>query len=75
MADETPPDETHGDTQTDPELERVRVEKWRYKTLVKAGYPPRLARQLSRDPDVDLHKAIELLENGCPVELAEKILL
>jgi hypothetical protein len=33
------------------------------------------AHELAHRPDVDLHRAIELLERGCKPELALKILL
>ncbi|HEV8249355.1 MAG TPA: hypothetical protein VGQ15_05240 [Gaiellaceae bacterium] len=55
------------------ELERV--ERWRATELERAGYPADGAARLATRHDVDLHRAIKLVENGCPPELALKILL
>jgi hypothetical protein len=52
-----------------------RVELWRLETLLRTGYPQTLAEQLAAAHEVDLHQAVELLEHGCNVELAERILL
>ena len=43
--------------------------------LERAGYGTRAAGRLAARHDVDLHRAIELLDQGCPPELATKILL
>ena len=43
--------------------------------LERAGYEPRAAGRLAVRHDVDLHTAIDLLERGCPQDLALKILL
>jgi hypothetical protein len=48
---------------------------WRFEQLRRVGYERREARLLSRRLDVDLHRAIDLLRNGCPRELALAILL
>lgn len=50
------------------------VELWRYEQLVAAGFPAGAAFILATSPDVDLHAAVELLEHGCPVKVALKIL-
>ncbi len=55
------------------ELERV--ERWRAAELERAGYPAEAAARIAARHDVDLHRAVGLVENGCPVELALKILL
>ena len=55
------------------ELERV--ERWRAAELERAGYPADAAARLASRHDVDLHRAVELLESGCPLELALQILL
>lgn len=55
------------------ELERV--ERWRAEALERAGYPAEAARRIAARHDVDLHRAMRMLENGCPAELALKILL
>ena len=56
------------------ESEVERVERWRAQALERAGYPAEAARELSARLDVDLHRAIGMLENGCPPELALEIL-
>jgi len=57
----------------DPELEQV--ERWRAERLKRAGYPADGATELAARHDVDLHFAIDLVESGCPVETALRILL
>jgi hypothetical protein len=62
----TPPD--------DRKLEEPqRVLDWRISRLVMAGYDEASAARLARS-GVDLHTAVGLLERGCPVELALRIL-
>jgi len=51
------------------------VHRWRLEQLLAAGYPPRDAEMLSERADVDLHLAVCLVEAGCPVETALRILL
>ena len=60
-------------TRTDTELELV--EQWRLEALRRAGYDAEAATILAASHDVDLHSAIELLERGCPTDLALQILL
>ena len=55
--------------------EMERIERWRAEELERAGYEPRAAGRLAVRHDVDLHSAIELLERGCPTDLALRILL
>jgi hypothetical protein len=50
------------------------VASWRRDQLVRAGFPLRDARALARDPRYDLHALLELVERGCPPELATRIL-
>jgi hypothetical protein len=57
------------------ETEGDRVERWRAETLERAGYDTAAAALLASRTDVDLHLAIELLEQGCAPELALRILL
>jgi hypothetical protein len=52
-----------------------RIERWRSEELERAGYEPRAAGRLAVRHDVDLHQAIDLLQRGCPVDVALKILL
>jgi hypothetical protein len=60
---------------TDLRTEREKVEDWRTRELVRAGYPPDNALTLAMRSDVDLHQAIALLDNGCKVKTAMKILI
>jgi hypothetical protein len=55
--------------------EMERIERWRAEELERAGYEPRAAGRLAVRHDVDLHAAVELLERGCPADLALRILL
>lgn len=57
----------------DSELEVV--ERWRHEALERAGYDREAATVLALSHDVDLHRAIELLQRGCPADLALQILL
>ena len=57
------------------ETETERIERWRYEALVRAGYEPTAARRLAARQDIDLHVAVEMLEQGCSPELALAILL
>lgn len=57
------------------QTEMERIERWRAEELERAGYQPRAAGRLAVRHDVDLHTAVELLERGCPQELALRILL
>jgi hypothetical protein len=54
--------------------ERAKVESWRLHVLIEAGYPVALAERLAHS-EVDLHRAVELLESGCRPETAAEILL
>jgi hypothetical protein len=56
-----------------PELDQV--ERWRAQALIRAGYPAEGAAELAARHDVDLHRAVELVENGCPADVALRILL
>ena len=47
---------------------------WRDEQLRAAGFPGALASGLARDPRLDLHALIELVERGCPPKLAVRIL-
>jgi hypothetical protein len=57
----------------DSELDRI--EQWRAEELERAGYPASDAARLARRHDVDLHQAIDLISQGCPVPVAVEILL
>ena len=47
---------------------------WRYNMLVKAGFPPDDAIELAGRPDLDVHRAVDLIESGCPLAVALRIL-
>lgn len=52
----------------------MEVVSWRRDQLVQAGFRLPLAMRLARDARFDLHALIELVERGCPPELAVRIL-
>jgi hypothetical protein len=62
------------DTTTLRPTEQELVERWRAQELERAGYSPDVAAELAMRGDVDLHRAIELLEKGCSPALAAEIL-
>jgi hypothetical protein len=47
---------------------------WRRRQLDEAGFPGALAGRLADASAYDLHALIELVERGCPPELAVRIL-
>jgi hypothetical protein len=47
---------------------------WRRSQLVRSGFPQRLAGRVAYDGHYDLHRLIELVEHGCPPELALRIM-
>jgi hypothetical protein len=57
------------------ETELTQVQRWRVEELERAGYERRAATTLASRNDVDLHRAVDLLRNGCSPELALQILL
>jgi hypothetical protein len=48
---------------------------WRAEILGQAGYEDGVVPMLAMSPEVDLHLAVNLLEQGCPQEIALRILL
>jgi hypothetical protein len=54
--------------------EKDKVEGWRLHVLIEAGYPLPLAERIAGS-SVDLHRAVELLDQGCLPETAAEILL
>jgi hypothetical protein len=50
------------------------VIRWRRRQLVAAGFRPELAARVAGNAAFDLHALIELVERGCPSELAVRIL-
>jgi hypothetical protein len=57
------------------ETELERVERWRAEALVRSGYDPVAAAGIAARLDIDLHTAIDLVERGCPADLAVRILV
>lgn len=50
------------------------VSTWRRCRLIEAGFPDDLATTLGTTPSVDLHALFQLVDRGCPAELAARIL-
>ena len=50
------------------------VNSWRGEQLVLSGFPPALATRVARDSHYDLHRLIQLVEQGCSPDLAVRIL-
>jgi hypothetical protein len=50
------------------------VAAWRVKRLRSAGFPDDVALGTARDNTFDLHVLLELIDRGCPAELALRIL-
>lgn len=47
---------------------------WRAERLLAAGFPPELARELAHDRRVDVHALLDLVDRGCPPDLAARIM-
>lgn len=56
------------------QTERDRVAGWRLHVLIEAGYPVHLAERLAHS-EADLHRAVELVRQGCNATVAAEILL
>lgn len=54
--------------------EQAKVEGWRLHVLIEAGYPLPLAERLAGS-NADLHRAVELVTQGCEPQVAAEILL
>ncbi len=54
--------------------EQDRVIRWRVEQLLDAGYDGESALVIGLDPSIDLHRAVSLLQCGCPRETALQIL-
>jgi hypothetical protein len=48
--------------------------RWRREQLAETGFSLPLAAEVANDARYDLHALIELVERGCPPELAARIL-
>jgi hypothetical protein len=49
-------------------------DSWRRVQLLRAGFDPAQAAEIAVEEAIDLHALIELVERGCPPELAARIL-
>jgi hypothetical protein len=47
---------------------------WRRQRLAAAGFDTPTAAALARNPSVDLHALLDLVDRGCPPGLAARIL-
>lgn len=54
--------------------EQERVEMWRLRVLLRAEFPLVLAERIAAS-EADVHRALDLVEDGCPFELAAEIVL
>jgi hypothetical protein len=59
----------------DPQSELSQVERWRADELERAGFDARAAATIAARHDIDLHRATDLIGNGCTPELALQILI
>jgi hypothetical protein len=56
------------------ECERDEAFVWRRSQLARSGFPEPVAARVAHDGRYDLHELIELVDSGCPPELALRIL-
>lgn len=62
------------DRAIDEKLAPGSVVAWRTQRLSEAGLSTQLARTVAADCAYDLHALLELVDRGCPAELALRIL-
>jgi hypothetical protein len=60
-------------TKTTGEQTERDVTRWRRDQLVHSGFALPMAGRIAKDRRYDLHALIELVEQGCPPELAARI--
>lgn len=51
----------------------IDVQAWRRCRLLEAGFPAKLAEAVAADSRFDLHALLQLVDRGCPAELAVRI--
>jgi hypothetical protein len=56
------------------QTEREKVTSWRLHVLIEAQYPLPLAERIAQS-EADLHRAVELVAQGCAHKTAAEILL
>jgi hypothetical protein len=49
------------------------VQAWRRCRLLEAGFTAPVADAVASDPRFDLHELLQLVDRGCPPELAVRI--
>jgi len=54
--------------------DRTGITGWRRRQLLDSGFPRALAARVAADARYDLHALIQLVERGCPPDLAVRIL-
>jgi hypothetical protein len=52
----------------------IDVQSWRRLRLLEAGFPAALADRVGSDSRFDLHALLQLVDRGCPPNLAVRIL-
>ena len=57
-----------------PGIRDAAVVTWRRRQLLAAGFSLPASETLARDCGVDLHALLDLVERGCPPDLAVRIL-
>lgn len=50
------------------------VVAWRTELLRESGFPDDLAGRVAGEPSYDVHAVLDLIDRGCPPELAARIL-
>jgi hypothetical protein len=65
----------HIEEETSTVNEHVRVLSWRVERLLDAGYDGEAALVIGLDDRIDLHRAVGLVQRGCPPETALRILV
>jgi hypothetical protein len=70
----SPKEATSMTSAVSPNHERDGVIAWRRTQLVRSGFPEEAAAGVADDDRYDLHRLVELVERGCPPELALRIL-
>ena len=61
-------------TETTRERQVDEIVRWRREQLTETGFSLPLGARVANDARYDLHALIELVERGCPPELAVRIL-
>jgi len=64
----------YGIPETPTSTPSAEVMQWRLHRLTEAGFEHELAVALAAEADVDLHAILDLVDRGCPHELAARIM-